>query len=830
MTQISFAGHTYTLRDFLKLRWLMILVSLGAQIVILWMVFANLGSATSTTDITLTPVAGTPGVCQVIAIRPFSDAWTPGIQPGMQVRITSGQADEPCKLTTGSVKLQIVGLPTSHFEVDVQSPPVDFFDVALAVFLAIVFNVTGIAILLRAQNRQTARVTYALFTCTALILCLLNLRGNDYYWLNLLGFTTAILVRGLSVTFVQFFSAQRRRRRTLLNPYLPLLIGIALAIFSAFLPLLPLSAELVFIVLGVVYNALCVIIIISVMIWGLRHLSRQERQFVRMVVIGLLFLLIPLVLNFNIIPVHNAVQRSLLRLIPIPLAVLPIACDYALFRQHLLGMASMLSRKAMRGLLWLLLASAFLFPNIILLQVLSNLSLPGDAREYIYAGTLFISLLLFPLLWSKVRDAGDQVFYQDFYEYNRSLRDLSAALTRLQGIEQISAFVLPHLATLLNATEVDLLLRVTPQTNSQRHADKRQRPLSVLDWLMYRHISTRQSEVISVPKGGLPAEHLARIANLGLSHLKQEATEPLLLDGVLLLALYDGDRCSGFLCLGPKINQEVYSKEDRSFLSTLASQLSVLEVNSRYLEQAQADARQMTALTHRVISAQEEERRHLALELHDEALQQAMLVVRQLSEASDMAEVAEGMPLARSVVASLRRTCLELRPPLLDELGVIEAFRWLVRQSEERCGNQTVMQMTCLGDWSVRPDPEVELALYRVAQEGLSNIFKYAGASRVFIRLRRTSDGRITLLIADNGRGMRNKRPLAENLGLAGMHERMVVIGGTWRIRTSPGRGVVIRATCGSHAAEVYIDAPGVLRQTEKQGIADSHVWEGVRA
>lgn len=59
--------------------------------------------------------------------------------------------------------------------------------------------------------------------------------------------------------------------------------------------------------------------------------------------------------------------------------------------------------------------------------------------------------------------AGGQVFYQDFYEYNRSLRDPSAALTCLQGIEQISAFALPHLATLLNATEVDLLLRVTSQ-------------------------------------------------------------------------------------------------------------------------------------------------------------------------------------------------------------------------------------------------------------------------------------------------------------------------------------------------------------------------------
>src|SRR5262249_4403061 len=155
----------------------------------------------------------------------------------------------------------------------------------------------------------------------------------------------------------------------------------------------------------------------------------------------------------------------------------------------------------------------------------------------------------------------------------------------------------------------------------------------------------------------------------------------------------------------------------------LASQISVLEVNSRYLEQAQANAQQMAALTHRVISAQEEERRHLALELHDEALQQAMLVVRQLSDASNMAEVAEVMPLARSVVATLRSTCLELRPPLLDELGVAEAFHWLARSTEERSGGKIAIEVACPGNWHTRPPAHVELALYRVGQEALSNVF-----------------------------------------------------------------------------------------------------------
>lgn len=792
MAEMMFATKKYTLRNFLNLRWLVILAGLAIQVFVLGAVLANLNNPASR-DITLAAVKGNPGVCQIVAIRPFSDAWVRGVQPGVQVRIAGAPAQSPCAITASTLSLKIVGLPGQHLSVNVLSPPVDFPNLAIALLLATIFDVTGIAMFLRNQNRPTARTTYALFTCTALTLCLLNLRGANYFWLNLLDFAATMLMRGLSATFVCLFpyplEAGKKRRRAPVLPYIPLLVGGALTILSAFMPIAPVPFRLAFMALGFIYNIACVLIVIGVMTWGLRHLSRHERQFVRMVVVGLMFLLIPLILNFDIIHADAIIRESLIRLIAIPLAVLPIACDYALFRQQLLGTTSMLSRQAMRGLLWLLLANVFAVPTILLLRAIGTLHLPQETLDYIYAGLLAISLFLFPLLWNKVRDAGDQVFYQDFYEYNRSLRDLSAALTRLQGIEQISSFMLPRLATLLNAMETGLLLRSIPQANSLGHARE-----IAQDWHMYRHISPKTSYVGHTLQDGLPLERLAGIANLGLTHLEQDSSEPLLLDGVLLLPLYDGRRCSGFLYLGSKLNREVYSKEDRSFLSTLASQLSVLEVNSRYVEQAQASAQQMAALTHRVVSAQEEERRHLALELHDEALQQAMLVVRQLSDAGTMAEVAEVMPLARSVVASLRGTCLELRPPLLDELGLVEAFYWLARQTEERSGGQIATQVICQGDWQTRPPADVELALYRVAQEALSNAFKYAGANRVITRLRREPGGAISLLISDNGRGLLQKRPLAENLGLAGMHERMAAIGGRLHIRTSPGRGVTIRA------------------------------------
>jgi signal transduction histidine kinase len=645
-------------------------------------------------------------------------------------------------------------------------------------------------------------------------LCLFNLHGTSALWINLLAFLLSLLIRGLAATFVCLFpyasQTQNPRTKAHLLPYLPLLAGIVLSLVSLPMPLAAPPLSLAFTIVDFAYTLACVLVVISIMVWGLRHLSWQERWFVRMVAIGILFLFLPRISDLNVVNQDRVIQASLLRLIAIPLAVLPIACNYALFRTQLLGTASLLGRQAMRILLWVLLASVFVFSVIIGLRFISTLGVPSDMLDYIYAGLLVVSLALFPLVWSKVRDVGDQVFYGDFYRYNQSLRDLSAALTRLQGIEQISSFMLPRLAALLNATEAALLLRTLPSPLDSGQ----QRKEEMLNWRLYRHRETR-SAWPSRPREQYSDERLVRIADLALTHLDRHATEPIVLDGMLLLPLYDGNRCSGFLCLGLKFSLEPYSKQDGSFLSTLASQLSVLEVNSRYLEQAQSDAQQLAALYHRVVSAQEEERRHLALELHDEALQQAMLLVRQLSDAGTMEEVAEVMPLARSVEVSLRRTCLQLRPPLLNELGLEEAFHWLARQTEEHSDRPLQIEVHSDGVWEPRPPVNVELALYRVGQEALSNILKYAGASRAVIRLRRRLDGTISLLIADNGRGFQPGQRQAENLGLVGMHERMAAIGGTLQLRSRPGRGVIIRAVSSSEKSSTPMSLQDVLQQQE---------------
>src|SRR5438876_766062 len=230
-------------------------------------------------------------------------------------------------------------------------------------------------------------------------------------------------------------------------------------------------------------------------------------------------------------------------------------------RHQFLGTTSLISRQVMRVLLWFFLVSLFIVAVLTITRTLEDY-LPnlGETRYFFYAILIGFSLWLFPLIWNKVRNIGDQVFYHDFYEYNRSLSDLSSELTRLQHLDQICMLILPRLATLLHSTGAALIVR----TQGHSKGNISEGDLASHPWRMYLNASF------------IALDRLTGIANLALTHRRQRSAEPLLLDDILLLPLYDGDYLSGFLCMGSKLNFEPYSRQDKSFLVTLAAQLSVL--------------------------------------------------------------------------------------------------------------------------------------------------------------------------------------------------------------------------------------------------------------
>jgi PAS domain S-box-containing protein len=198
-------------------------------------------------------------------------------------------------------------------------------------------------------------------------------------------------------------------------------------------------------------------------------------------------------------------------------------------------------------------------------------------------------------------------------------------------------------------------------------------------------------------------------------------------------------------------------------------------------------------LTVRILQAQDEERRRIARELHDSTVQKLALLSMNLSQlhAASLPQKAQTMlaqaeQLARECVQELRTLSYVLHPPMLDELGLASALRIYTEGIAQRSGVEIIIEVD--EDWPRLPH-EIEMALFRVAQESLSNILRHSGSKSAVIRL--SQRDAIEMSIEDEGKGMRlNSDEAASSspvgVGIPGMRERMKQLGGTLTIDSGP--------------------------------------------
>jgi hypothetical protein len=529
-------------------RWQIVIAGLLLQVFVMVMAFVSLQQS-GRPDVTLAPVAGRAGICRITSVAPFTDAWVNGIQPGMLVRALDTTTANwlhrdtgtivDCKPTAQSIFVEVIDR-SSILHLNTEPRSLDIVNQVIAILLVAIFDLMGITIFLRTANRLVARTAYALFYAASLLFFLVNL--NSTLTNNILLYVLGQITWGLAATFVYLLpqppaSKEKQRPRRPISPYTPLVVSIVLTMLSIPVLILLPSARFAMSLITGGYALFCMIAICWMMLRGIRGLGSEEKRTIRIIAASTVFLLLMLAFNRNFTNYSSFVINSFTHLNTfdsIPLLILPVICGYSLIRHQFLGTTSLLSRQVIRALLWILPGSFFVIPSVNIMHVLeNNVPGPGENRYYFYSGLIWLSLLLFPFFWGKVRNFGDQVFYHDFYEYNRSLSELSAELTRLQHLDQICTFVLPHLARLLNARGAALLVRAE-HNNESSSSDL----LAKTTWRIYHNTDF------------LPVERLTHIADLSLTHRPQRSDEPLL-DGVLLLALYDGARLRGFLCLGP---------------------------------------------------------------------------------------------------------------------------------------------------------------------------------------------------------------------------------------------------------------------------------------
>ncbi len=242
---------------------------------------------------------------------------------------------------------------------------------------------------------------------------------------------------------------------------------------------------------------------------------------------------------------------------------------------------------------------------------------------------------------------------------------------------------------------------------------------------------------------------------------------------------------------------------NRQLLDQLADQVKALDSANLALQDAQR----------RLLTEREEERKRLARELHDQMIQDLLSLNYQIEDIESMAEDAgladeltEVRGSIRTLVEDLRRICGNLRPPTIDSLGLGAALQSYTHDWRLRTGIE--VQLTLAAEFGRLPEA-IELSIFRIVQESLSNVWKHAEATLVQVTLQHTSPRMLQVTVADNGQGLAHDFDLAKlsqagHYGLLGLSERVALMGGRLNFRNQTNGGLEI---------EVEIPHPRVTQE-----------------
>lgn len=272
---------------------------------------------------------------------------------------------------------------------------------------------------------------------------------------------------------------------------------------------------------------------------------------------------------------------------------------------------------------------------------------------------------------------------------------------------------------------------------------------------------------------------------------------------LLSVPLIIKERVIGVLLLDETRYFRQFTPEEIQKIVTLANQVSIAIENATLYQAVTKHMERLQTLSSAIVNIQEEERRRIAQELHDEAGQALTGIKMNLewvekelapSEKAIREKIEEVKSQVGKIMEELRRLSYDLRPAILDELGLVPTLRWYIEEYSKRTRTAVHLQTTGL---QKRLSAKIETLLYRVIQEALTNVAKHAQAESVILSLEK-KDVHVHLYITDDGRGFEVKRYFSSppiirrGLGILGMKERVELAGGTFFIDSDLGQGTRI--------------------------------------
>jgi PAS domain S-box-containing protein len=233
-------------------------------------------------------------------------------------------------------------------------------------------------------------------------------------------------------------------------------------------------------------------------------------------------------------------------------------------------------------------------------------------------------------------------------------------------------------------------------------------------------------------------------------------------------------------------------------MSDITKRKQAEEERERLFEEVKAGRERLQVLSHRLVEVQEAERRHIARELHDEVGQLLTGLKLTLEMSSSLpadvtkTSLREAQTLVNELIGQVRELSLELRPAMLDDLGLLPTLQWLFERYTTQTQVQVAFKHTGLNQ---RFAPAAETAAYRIMQEALTNVARYAGVESVQVEVW-TTETMLNVQVEDHGVGFdpEDIQAVADTSGLSGMSERAALLGGNLTVESVPQGGTRLRA------------------------------------
>ena len=391
---------------------------------------------------------------------------------------------------------------------------------------------------------------------------------------------------------------------------------------------------------------------------------------------------------------------------------------------------------------------------------------------------------------TEIRAGLSQRLMQDTREYSYLLEHVTTEIANLVGDTCLIALFRSDLTQLEVVAIMDRDIESLPRQREQ---------------LLERSIIVGTNAIASKILKGERYSARGISKEKGFDILPPEFAEQLGQDGLSVLEVFPlhvGDQPLGMLAIAREYGHP-YTDDEISFIGSLTSPIALAIQNARLFDQLNESQDQLRGLSQQLVQMQETQYRYLAQELHDRIGQDMTAININLNimrtslprtiPKDVISRLVDTEKLVKESVAHMRTIMAEFRPPMLDQYGLTAALNWYSEQYTRRTNIAVNINDQYLN--ASRLPSELEIALFRIAQEALNNVAKHAKASQVDIELLESQGGNILMIVTDNGIGFDvNTKGISSSghWGVTNMQERARAVNGKFMLRSVPGQGTQI--------------------------------------